>query len=600
MRKMRPVANDPATEYALKVIDAKIVAGELVREACKRHLRDLEQGSKRGLQFDADKAKYHCGFFPAVLTVTEGVAAGKPFNLLTWHEFVVASLFGWRREDNSRRFRMAWLETGKGQAKSPLMAGLGLNMLGFDGKKRAEIYAIAGDRDQANVLFKDAVAMCRANMPERDEDEFESLESEGEVVIRGTGDNAWKIEHPATGSKFQSMASVDSISGPRPYAVLADEIHEFKNDYALQTWKAAIDKMSGDPVMILGTNTPATNQLVGTEYSEMFQKVVTGQADDDSLFGYIARVDKEDHETIFENEKAWVKSLPALGITYPIENIRSRVTTSKLMISQALSTKRLYFGIPVGSETFWCDQVAWDSCQGRVDQSKMKGKCWLSLDLSKKNDLTAVSAAFVNPDGKEYVKTWYFTTKKNIADRSKKDNAPYDAWAARGLIEAVPGATISYKYVARHIKQMCSTYDVQFLAFDAAKIGDFIDACTEIDFPVWKFQGPDKPAGKGLKLVAHGQGTRIVFTERALCMPKSIEQLEDGILNGTVVIDHSPVTTMCASNAIVITDTMNNRAYDKKKSRGRIDGLVSIAMAIGAARNEFAPLKREYKLVVVG
>lgn len=597
---MRPVADDPATEYALKVVDGKIVAGEFVRETCKRHLRDLDQGSKRGLSFDADKAKYHCGFFPAVLTVTEGVAAGKPFNLLAWHEFVVASLFGWRDSENNRRFRMAWLETGKGQAKSPLMAGIGLNMLGFAGKKRSEVYAIAGDRDQANVLFKDAVAMCRANMPERDEDEFESLESEGEVVIRGTGDNAWKIEHPATNSKFQSMASVDSISGPRPYAVLADEIHEFKNAYALQTWKAAIDKMSGDPLMILGTNTPATNQLVGTEYSEMFQKVITGQAEDDTLFGYIARVDKEDYERVFDDESVWAKSLPALGITYPIQNIRKRVTTARLMTSEAMSTKRLYFGIPVGSETFWCEQQAWENCQGRVDVSKMRGRCWLSLDLSKKNDLTALSAAFENPDGKTYVKTWYFTTKKNIADRSRKDNAPYDIWASRGLIEAVPGATISYKHVARHIKDFCGMHKVEFLAFDSAKMGDFIDACAEVDFPVWKFQGPDKPIGKGLKLVAHGQGTRVVFTERALCMPKSIEQLEDGVLNGTVVIDSSPVTTMCASNAIVITDIMSNRAFDKKKSRGRIDGLVSIAMAVGASRNEFTPLKREFKMVVVG
>lgn len=600
MRKMRPVADDPATDYALRAIDGKIVVGDFVLETCKRHLRDLEHGSKRGLSFDVDQAKHHCEFFPAVLTVTEGVAAGKPFHLLDWHSFVIASLFGWRDHEGHRRFRMAWLETGKGQAKSPLMAGIGLDMLGFAGKKRSEVYAIAGDRDQANVLFKDAVAMCRANLPEREEDEFESLESLGEVVIRGTGDNAWKIEHRSTSSKFQSMASVDSISGPRPYAVLADEIHEFKNAYALQTWKAAIDKMSGDPLMVLGTNTPATNQIVGTEYSEMFQKVVTGQAEDDTLFGYIARVDKQDYETIFDNEAAWAKSLPALGVTYPVENIRKRVTTAKLMISEAMSTKRLYFGIPVGSETFWTTQEAWDSCQAVVDMSKMKGRCWLSLDLSKKNDLTALSAIFENPDGRLYVKTWYFTTKKNIEDRSKKDNAPYDIWASRGLIEAVPGATISYKYVAAKVKELCGSHNVQFLAFDSAKIGDFVDACSEISFPVWKFQGPDKPAGKGLKLVAHGQGTRIVFTERALCMPKSIEQLEDGVLNGTIVIDSSPVTTMCASNAIVITDLMNNRAFDKRKSRGRIDGLVSIAMAVGAARNEFTPLKRTYKMVVVG
>lgn len=596
----RPVADDLATRYACDVIDGKVVAGELVIASCKRHLQDLDTGSERGLSFSVEKANHHCGYFPAMLTVTEGAAAGKPFQLLPWHGFVVASLFGWRRQDGHRRFRTAWMETGKGQAKSPLMAGIGLNMMGWAGKDRSEVYAIAGDKDQANVLFKDGVAMCRANLPDRDEDEFESLESLGEVIIRGTGDNAWKIEHPASGSKFQSLASVDSISGPRPYAVLADEIHEFKNSYALQIWKAAIDKMSGDPIMLLGTNTPASNQIVGTEYSELFQKVVTGQAEDDTLFGFIARVDKADRETVFDNEECWVKALPALGITYPVSNIRDRVKTAKLMLSEALATKRLYFGIPSGTDGFWCSEEAWNSCQGVVDEDAMIGAdCWLSLDLSKKNDLTALSAIW-RKGLKLYVKTWYFTTKQGIEERSIQDNAPYDQWAEQGLMEAVPGATIDYTFVASKAQAICAKHNVQFLTFDPAKMGDFIDACSDIDFGVWQYEGPDDPEGKGLKLVRHGQGTRIVFQERALCMPKSIEKLEDGILDGSIVIDASPVTTMCASNAIVHADAMNNRMFDKKKSRGRIDGVVSIAQAVGAANNEFKAKKRKFQMLVLG
>lgn len=602
----RPAADDAATLYACDVLDGKIVAGELVRASCARHLKDLDGGAARGLTFDVGAAKHHCGFFPAVLTVTEGIAAGKPFTLLPWHSFVVASLFGWQRSDGFRRFRMAWMETGKGQAKSPLMAGIGIDMMGYAGKERSEVYAIAGDKDQANVLFKDAVAMCRVNLPNRDEDEFETLESRGDVVIRGTGDHAWKIEHPETSSKFMSMASVDSISGPRPYAVLADEIHEFKNSYALQIWKAAIDKMSGDPLMLLGTNTPAVNQIVGTEYSELFQKVVTGQAEDDSLFGFIARVDEKDRETVFDNEACWQKALPALGITYPIDNVRKRVTTAKLMLSEALSTKRLYFGIPVGTEGFWTTQEAWESCQGEVNEDELVGfPCWLSLDLSKKNDLTALSCIWLGQkDGQthRWVKTWYFTTKAGIADRSRDDNAPYDQWAAnpKVTLEAVPGATIDYEFVAAKAKQVMDRHVVEFLTFDPAKMGDFIDACARIDFPVWRYEGPDERSGKGLKLVSHGQGTRIVFAERALCMPKSIEKLEDTILNGSITIDKSPLTTMCASNAIITSDAMNNRAFDKKRSRGRIDGMTSIAQAAGASFAEFETRKKKASVLVLG
>lgn len=583
----RPRADDPATKYALGVVDGKITAGEFVKAACTRHLRDLESGSERGLEFRADLAKRKCGFFPAVLTVTEGVAAGQPFHLLPWHEFVIGSLYGWHTANGLRRFRMAWLETGKGQAKSPLMAGIGVDKMGFDGKDRSEVFAIAGDKDQANVLFKDAVAMCRANIPGTPEGEFESLESSGRVLIRGHFDNSWKIEHPATQSKFQSMASVDSISGPRPFAVLADEIHEFKNAYALQIWKAAIDKMSGDPIMVLGTNTPAANQITGTEYSEMFQKVVTGQADDDSLFGYIARVDKEDHDTVFDDETVWPKALPALDVTYPIENVRKRVTTAKLLLSEALATKRLYFGIPVGTEGFWISEAAWNACQGEVNEDDMVGaRCAGGLDLSKKNDLTAFSVAWTK-DLRTYVKTWYFTTKTGLADRARDDNAPYDRWVDAGLIEAVEGATIDYKLVARRVQKVHEVHDLQMLAFDPAKIDDFIDACDEIGFPVWKFEGKDEPAGNGLMLVSHGQGTRVLFADRALCMPRSIVKLEDAVLDGSITIEANKVTTMCASNCVTVADGVNNRAFDKRRSRGRIDGMVSITQAVGALSAEF-------------
>ena len=201
---------DPATAYARKVDKGAIVAGEFVVLACRRHLQDLEDGAARGLEWDPWSAEAALEFLPKHLTITAGSKAGKPFSPLPYHEFVIGSLFGWRRKESGRlRFRRAWIETGKGQAKSPLMAAIGLYFMGWYDVPRAEVYAIGQDKNTANVLFRDAVAMCRAAMPaapDAEEDEAITLEATGEVVIRGEGDNAWKIEHPASGSKFQSSS----------------------------------------------------------------------------------------------------------------------------------------------------------------------------------------------------------------------------------------------------------------------------------------------------------------------------------------------------------------------------------------------------------
>src|SRR4051812_19630962 len=138
--------SDPTTKWARDVVDGRIISGELVCHAAERHLKDLIDGASRGLVWAPDRAEHAFGFFPNALSITEGAKVGQPFHLLPWHTFVVGSLFGWRKESGRMRFRSGWLETGKGQAKSPLMAAIGLYMMGYYGIPRAKVYAIGQDK----------------------------------------------------------------------------------------------------------------------------------------------------------------------------------------------------------------------------------------------------------------------------------------------------------------------------------------------------------------------------------------------------------------------------------------------------------------------
>lgn len=582
------------------MVDGRLVCGELAQYAGERHLRDIVDGESRGIfwrpEYKATNETGPLAFMPALFQITAGPKAGEPFDPLPWHMFFTGSMFGWVLDNGRLRFRSGWAETGKGQAKSPLFGAIGVYMMGWHNIPRSEVYAIGKDKATANVLFRDAVSMCRTNIPGTDEGETDSLVSRGAVVIRGEGDNAWKIEHPETESKFQALANTEDVAGPRATVVLADEIHLFKNVRILEDWQRAIGKQDGDAFMLFGTNTPASTQIVGNDLSQYYQRVIKGEVNNDSAFGYIARVDKRDHARIFENEKCWVKSMPALNITFDIKSVRDEVTTARDRISTAMSVKRLYFGIPVGVVGFWMAEEPWAAAQAPVNPGDHKDeKCWLSLDLSKKNDLTALSGAWkreADPDfeGNDhiYVKSWYWTTKAGLKDRATADIAPYVEWAADPAVDftAVPGATIDKTFVAAKVQRICAEHEVQFLAFDPAGMADFMAACEQIGFAVWLYEGPDKPEGTGLKLVRHSQGRLRIFEGKQLTMPTSIERLEDGVLNGTVTIDDSPVTNMCAANAIVESDGQENRFFDKAKSRGRIDGLVTTAMVTGAATNE--------------
>ncbi|MFV1728626.1 terminase TerL endonuclease subunit [Phaeobacter sp. JH20_02] len=571
---MKPVI-DRTTEYARGVVSGEIVAGKFVRAQCERHLKDMETRHARGLVWNLKEAEDALDWFPAFLTITEGAKEGEPFHLLPWHAFVVGSVFGWRDQNGYIRFRFVWLETGKGQAKSPLMAAIGIYLCGFYGRKRAEVYCIGETKDTARVMFRDAVAMLRAPMPDG---EGETLEDD-EFVIRGTGDLAYKVEHPGSSSSMQPIASGDAISGPKPILVAGDEIHEMKSNKAIEMWRAAVTKKHGDSILMLGTNTPSADQQVGTDYSEFCQKVVTGDFTDDSVFAYIARVDEGDDP--LNDESCWIKALPALGLTYPIDNVRKLVVTAKQQISTQLTTKRLYFGIPVGSAGFWTSEQAWKEVQGAVDEKAMRGrKAHLALDLSEKNDLTALTAAWEGE--KIEVKNWYWTREFEVEERSTADAIPYRELEEANLIEITPGRVIDYSFIAAKIIEFCGRHNVVQMAIDSAHMEKLCEAFDTAGFSYWIEEGDDK-AGSGLKVVRHKQGHSVSFDAKFLCMPTSITQLEDHMLKGTVVIDRNKLTSICARNAIIREDGFSNRMFDKSRSRGRIDGVVTLAMAVGSA-----------------
>jgi phage terminase large subunit-like protein len=159
---------DPTTAWAKAAVDGKLfTCGDLVRHAAERHLRDLRDGERRGIYWRPEAAAHFLNFLPSVFQVTDGPAAGEPFYPLEYHTFCGGSLFGWRTATNRWRYRTGWLETGKGQAKSPLMGAIGVYIMGWCDIPRAQCYAIGEDKATANVLFRDAVAMCRADVSRR-------------------------------------------------------------------------------------------------------------------------------------------------------------------------------------------------------------------------------------------------------------------------------------------------------------------------------------------------------------------------------------------------------------------------------------------------
>lgn len=589
--RRRSGPDDPVTAWCRDVLADRFVSGDLAKHSAERHLRDLKDGARRGLYWDPEAAQHVIDWYPTMLQITAGEFAGRPFHLLPHTMFMTGSIFGWKYSNGRRRFRTAWLETGKGQAKTPWMAATGLYMLRFLRIPRFEGYAIAGNENQSGLIIKDAAEMARAMIPGEDV----TFETKTELIIRGTGALVWQIEWDGTadglGTCFlRNVSSGSKISGPKPSFLAADEIHEWNDRDLLETWQAALTKMPGDPLMLMGTNTPAADQILAEEQSDFYAAVARGDVVDDSSLSLICTVD--DGDKPFEDESCWRKALPALDITYPASNVREEVVKARNLPGKKLTVSRLFFGIRTGATDCWIDYPLWSSIIGQIDDDELVGlPCWLGLDLSSRKDLTALAAVWKRPDGHLFARIFYWTPKATLLQRVELDRAPYDQWVASGYLTATPGPTIAKSWPAQKVLDMTNAYDVRVLSYDPAQILDFEEAAAEVGLDMWMFEGiekAEKEPGEGLMRIRHGQGFKGLDREDMLNMPTSVKALEEVILQGRITIEESPVTNFCSANMTLMPGANpDQKVPNRRKARGRIDGLVALIEAVGAAESPF-------------
>lgn len=135
-----PKVASPTTDYAEQVARGEIVTSAWVRLACERHMRDLK--NDRGLWFDHDEEQRIINFCKSVRH-SKGEWAGRPVILEPWEVFILGSLFGWKRADDSRRFRATLIEIARKNGKSLMAAIVGLYLAFFDDEPGAEVYAAA-------------------------------------------------------------------------------------------------------------------------------------------------------------------------------------------------------------------------------------------------------------------------------------------------------------------------------------------------------------------------------------------------------------------------------------------------------------------------
>ena len=554
-------AFDPVKAYAEQVVSGAIVAGEPVRLQCQRHLDDLVSCGDRGLYFDLQAAMKPVYWIAKNITFNEGEFAGKPFIPDRHQIFIIGSAFGWRRiETGYRRFTYIYFETGKGNGKSPLLAALGIYCLSEDNEPNAMVLTAAVVREQAKIIFNDAVAFVEAN-PDLDK-KYNSTKNYIHYKAR-----------PGDQSQFIPVSSqARNLHGKRPSIIFIDEYHEHPDDTVEDSLKKGF-KHRRQPLMFITTNAGNDLNTACGRWHQRCMNILRGIFADDEVFVYICSLDKGDD---FMDESCWPKTNPLIGNGYNVDYLRRQVREAIQMPSKLAGVMRFGFCVWTAQGESWLDPVKWDKLAEVMHEKDLAGKAWgEAIDLSDLHDVTALVRLFPLDDGRLYIKPKFFLPESVL----RRDDEPdlvktYQRWASEGML---PNDHPEYEPWLNIMKGEVIDHDeivLEVLA-DIEKYGR-VGEPYNVPFDKYHMKQPAnkiESAAPIANMLKCDQGFSFM-TEPCML-------LEQKIFEKTIVHDGNPMMSWMIGNTVL---NENNRGLvhpDKKRSTQKIDGVSALLMDIG-------------------
>ena len=516
-----------------------------------------ERALLNGCTFDV-KAGEHVVKFFGYLRLWKGEWYGKPFVLIPYQrDDIIMPIFGWKRADGTRRYRIVYIEMGKKQGKSALGSGLELYMLVGDGEMGAEVYTAAADRFQAGIVHNEAAKMAQASP---------DLAPRLNII-----DSRKRITYPRTGSFMQALsAEAYTKEGLNIHGLVFDELHAQKNRVLWDTLRYG-GAARRQPLILSITTAGWDRTSICWEQHDYAEKVRDGIIEDDSFFGYIRAADIEDDWT---DRKVWAKANPSLGIIVKEDELATMCREAQESPAKENSFRRYRLCQWTEQATRWLAMHVWDANSDGVDATDWKAAmawrermlaelagqpCWAGLDLANTKDIAALVLMFP-VDADFVVLPWFWVPKVGAQRRERVDRVPYLTWARQGFITLTEGNSIDYRDIRATINTIGKDYGLQDIGFD-----------------------PFNATHLATELIEEDGFAMVQFRQGAYSYNEPMKAFEGLLLDGHIRHGANPVLSWMASNIAVKTDAQANIYPAKDKSAEKIDGICAAVMGLARA-----------------
>lgn len=485
------------------------------------------------------RAERNMRFCEKYLKAPGGEYVGKPIRLAEFQEKFFYAVF-----DNPHVTRTAILSKARKNAKTATIAMIVLCFLvGPEAIQNAIIVSGARSQKQAGLIFRMAKNMVTQS-PELSE------------VTRIVPSHK-ELYGIRMGTQYSALSAEGKTAhGDGPLVAILDEAGQVRGSYdaffeAILTSQGAYK----NPILfVISTQAPTDADWLSIQIDHAIDK----QNPKTVCHLYAA-----DNDCDLDDLEQIKKANPAYGLFLSEQEILEASQKAKEVSSFENTYRNLHLNQRISIDVPFVSRNIWEK-NGSPPESLRGKKVYGGLDLSAVSDLTGL--VLLGEDGSVEANAWL--PQHGIVEKAKNDRVPYDVWAKQGFVTLTPGKAISFEWVAHELRRVFDEYDVQQINFDRFAMKYLVPWLEKAGFTPKELE----------KFNDFGQGTT--------SMGPALNALERSLRDEKIKHGMNPVLTMCIGNAVIEMNPAGDRKFTKKKSTGRIDLAVCLAMA-DAARSAF-------------
>ena len=495
-----------------------------------------------------------------ILIMPKGLKAGQTLYDCTcgyqWLLYIASLCTVYRDNHNKRRYETCLLEISRKNFKTYTVATIFI-ILFLTEPNFSKFYSVAPDGTLSREI-REAIAETIKSSP---------------LLYEYQGNKRFKILRdyimfkPTQTQYIPLSFSTSRMDGRLPNAYCADEVGALPTNYPVEAMRSGQLNILNKLGFIISTKYPTIDNPFESEV-EYAKKVLDGLVADETEFALLYEPDNpkkwETDDLVLKQSNPVALEIPEIYEDLLKKRARAIVEESARENFLTKHCNIIYQG--AGTETY-IDVKAVQEC--KVSNIDWSGRVvYLGLDLSETNDNTSVSMVSVDDDNNILADSWAFIPAGRVEEKTQFEKVNYQELAKKGHVIPCGDMIIDYGTVERFVFELEERLGVQIQA---------------IGYDKWNARSTAQKLENGYvdeNGKEHHGFNMVEIKQHSSVLHPPTKLLKEKILNHEFKYTDNKLLEINFQNARCAYDTNKNMYVQKKRSKGKVDMVVSLIDAM--------------------